>query len=414
MFEVVVHLTPHPMTASGLLSRRVRVPIARKYPTRCYPIVLVWAGCLPPPPPLQYENPANREGGGGWWRPPSVGLCTQLLLLGKSGFHFWGVSIENGQFFFITESMANDAFSEPPRRADSKNPMFILFFADFRVWVTSGGRESVSVGFSGRVNLAFWGGGLAPGLGGWLCGGAYWPLALEPSAMTSRHPHYCGHLHYCRHLHCRGHPPSWGGGTPECNFGGGASSQRAVSNPPSPAGVEGLSIPISVVSPPLSGLQDSVGGFCPDLPMAECRGFPLTAPVPTAGVCVLILMGNDVPEEAHLVNMLRHISVAHFDVTALASGYSRDVTGATRDALEGKGPQRWPQKPLDRRLEEVAPAVGGGCCRLQMPLKPALAVRKTVAGHGLGALEGGGVHPPLPMHFWVQPASEDVRAGPCR
>ena len=24
-------------------------------------------------------------------------------------------------------------------------------------------------------------------------GGAYWPLALEPSAMTSRHPYYCGH-----------------------------------------------------------------------------------------------------------------------------------------------------------------------------------------------------------------------------
>ena len=41
------------------------------------------------------------------------------------------------------------------------------------------------------------------GLGGWLCwacGGAYWPLALEPSAMTSRHPH------------CRGHPPASGGG----------------------------------------------------------------------------------------------------------------------------------------------------------------------------------------------------------
>ena len=32
------------------------------------------------------------------------------------------------------------------------------------------------------------------------CGGAYWPLALEPSAMTSRPPH------------CRGHPPAWGGG----------------------------------------------------------------------------------------------------------------------------------------------------------------------------------------------------------
>ena len=38
------------------------------------------------------------------------------------------------------------------------------------------------------------------------CGGAYWPLALEPSAMTSRHPHYWGHPHCC------GHPPAWGGG----------------------------------------------------------------------------------------------------------------------------------------------------------------------------------------------------------
>ena len=37
------------------------------------------------------------------------------------------------------------------------------------------------------------------------CGGAYWPLAFEPSAMTSRHPYYCGHLH------CRKHPPSWVG-----------------------------------------------------------------------------------------------------------------------------------------------------------------------------------------------------------
>ena len=35
------------------------------------------------------------------------------------------------------------------------------------------------------------------------CGSAYWPLAFEPSAMTSRHPYYCGHPH------CRGQ----GGGT---------------------------------------------------------------------------------------------------------------------------------------------------------------------------------------------------------
>ena len=42
-----------------------------------------------------------------------------------------------------------------------------------------------------------------------------------------------------------------------------------------------------------------------------------------------------------------------------------------RDASEGKGPQRRPQKRLGRRLEEVAKAVAGGYCRLQMPLRPA-------------------------------------------
>ena len=62
---------------------------------------------------------------------------------------------------------------------------------------------------------------MGPGGGGvgtrpwWLallaCGGAYWPLAFEPSAMKSRHPYYCGHPH------CRGHPPCWVG-NPECNF----------------------------------------------------------------------------------------------------------------------------------------------------------------------------------------------------
>ena len=71
---------------------------------------------------------------------------------------------------------------------------------------------------------------------------------------------------------------------------------------------------------------------------------------------------------------------------------------SARDAFEGKGPQRQPQKRLDRRLEEVAKAVGGGYCRLQMPLKiplkMALAVTETVAARRLGALEGG-VPPPF-------------------
>ena len=66
-----------------------------------------------------------------------------------------------------------------------------------------------------------------------------------------------------------------------------------------------------------------------------------------------------------------------------------------------------------RQSEEVTEAVGGGCCRLQMPLKLALDIRGTVAGHRLGALEGGGGGaylppfqcipggaPPLPMHRW--------------
>ena len=53
------------------------------------------------------------------------------------------------------------------------------------------------------------GGGTRPwGLALLACGGAYWPLALEPSAMTRRHPHYCGHPH------CRGHPHCLGQGLP--------------------------------------------------------------------------------------------------------------------------------------------------------------------------------------------------------
>ena len=41
--------------------------------------------------------------------------------------------------------------------------------------------------------------------------------------------------------------------------------------------------------------------------------------------------------------------------------------GVSRDALEGKAPERRPQERSDRRLEEVSEAVGGGYCRLQTP-----------------------------------------------
>ena len=71
--------------------------------------------------------------------------------------------------------------------------------------------------------------------------------------------------------------------------------------------------------------------------------------------------------------------------------------------VEGKGPQRRLQKRLDGRLEEVAKAVGGGCCRLQKPLRLALGASGTVAGHKLGALEEGGTRRMFkgPKYVWV-------------
>ena len=70
------------------------------------------------------------------------------------------------------------------------------------------------------------------------------------------------------------------------------------------------------------------------------------------------------------------------------------AVGRGRDALEGKGPQR----QFDRRLEEVAKAVGGGYCWLHMPLRLALAVREAVAALEEGGGVTQGVTPPLLMH----------------
>ena len=47
------------------------------------------------------------------------------------------LSIENGPSS-PPKCMANDDFSEPPRRADSKNPIFIFFLAEVWVRVTLG------------------------------------------------------------------------------------------------------------------------------------------------------------------------------------------------------------------------------------------------------------------------------------
>ena len=63
--------------------------------------------------------------------------------------------------------------------------------------------------------------------------------------------------------------------------------------------------------------------------------------------------------------------------------------GGDMDTLEGKGPQRRPQKPLARRLEEVAKAVGGGYCRLHIPFEPGTCRQGDMAWHRQGALDGG-------------------------
>ena len=61
----------------------------------------------------------------------------------------------------------------------------------------------------------------------------------------------------------------------------------------------------------------------------------------------------------------------------------------SREASEGKQPVICSQKWSGRPLEEVANAFGGGCCRLQMPLKLALAAREIAARHRLVILEIG-------------------------
>ena len=81
-----------------------------------------------------------------------------------------------------------------------------------------------------------------------------------------------------------------------------------------------------------------------------------------------------------------------FMFTTIAPNLQVRPGPGARDAFEGRAPQRRHRRRLDRRLGAVAKAVGGGYCRLQMPLKLAFAVREAVAGHRLGALEreGGG------------------------
>ena len=67
--------------------------------------------------------------------------------------------------------------------------------------------------------------------------------------------------------------------------------------------------------------------------------------------------------------------------SVLFTAVSRYRQSKDQGCSRREGTSEAAQRRLERRLEEVAKAVGGGCCRLQMPLKLRLAVRGTVAGH---------------------------------
>ena len=57
-------------------------------------------------------------------------------------------------------------------------------------------------------------------------------------------------------------------------------------------------------------------------------------------------------------------------------GTAQNPPPSLRDVLEGKGPRRGFQQRSGRLLQAVAKTVGGGCCRLQMPLGLPAAVRR--------------------------------------
>ena len=79
-------------------------------------------------------------------------------------------------------------------------------------------------------------------------------------------------------------------------------------------------------------------------------------------------------------------------------------TPTPRDALEGKGPPRRPQRRLGRRLEEVAEAVGGGYCWLQMPLRLAMVLVCLPLAAPIGL-------PPLHI-LWVRTCFGGINGAP--
>ena len=197
----------------------------------------------------------------------------------------------------------------------------------------------------------------------------------------------------------------WGGG------GGGRPGLARAPNDPPPGGggvlksnslflsPRGLSPPAPPDPPPLCQVSSGNSFRAVQTPVAQGGHWPL--PVFWGGATRGILRGATPPSCTSTRRLQVHFGLVSACVVALpvlphnsthgcGGRADKHRTKGIPPQVEGKGPQRWPHKRLDRRSEEVAKAVGGGYCRLQMPSKLALAVRETVAGHRLGALEGGG------------------------
>ena len=156
----------------------------------------------------------------------------------------------------------------------------------------------------------------------------------------------------------------------------------------------------------------------------EVRGEPGVGVGAVASQCNTITQPGRCQHRSRLVSaggtkmLSRRWRVSQEASAAVGNYFGRcwaQVCPGPMDASEWTAPPRPPRRRPDRRLEEVAKAVGGGYRRLQTPLKLALSVRGTVAGHRLGARErgGGGTPPPPPAFQCIFARPHKCVPAPC-
>ena len=154
------------------------------------------AGASGHPGPTSAVGSAPTSGGTG--SPSHIrrpGVCRRRPAGPARGIRGGGVSSPRGQ------AQAPPVSEEPPQRLRGSEaqgrcpPSAVRRSTDSDPGKRVGGDPWARDGAQAHGSLRGGGGGVGT-RPWWLallaCGGAYWPLAFEPSAMTSRHPHYCG------------------------------------------------------------------------------------------------------------------------------------------------------------------------------------------------------------------------------